>query len=323
MQRLTVHIGGAKAGSSAIQRYLSLNLDTLNSDGILVPPQDFKPTSLVSGEHVWYFANLRKSGLRNSRAAFSDALNEVIGQSSFPVRQIIISAENLSDPLEWHELFVGLRERFELQIVFYVRRQDEFLLSAWKQWYAKANSDFWAWMMRNVGIIGNWQTIVEGWEKVVERANIFVRVYDRRRLVNGNITEDFRRFIATYKPLEVPPSNVNPSLNIGVAELVAGNRRVFESPHDNTFHELLSKISGEAHMEIKGQSPITFSQRQSILSRYEECNLWINKNYVKGETLFEALRPNEYITLGKEEIQKQKLDGLVDLIYYLYKSEYK
>jgi hypothetical protein len=55
-------------------------------------------------------------------------------------RGAVISSENLCTPLG-AKLFKGLADIFKLHVIYYVRRQDEWIESAWKQWGLKTGAD--------------------------------------------------------------------------------------------------------------------------------------------------------------------------------------
>ena len=93
--------------------------------------------------------------------------------------------------------------------MLYVRRQDEFLLSSWQEWYCKESSDFWAWLTRNVGMEGDWKQPLLEWEKVAPRSKTRVKVYDRQGLINGNVVDDFRSILRTDAALTSVQADVN------------------------------------------------------------------------------------------------------------------
>lgn len=45
------------------------------------------------------------------------------------LHSVILSAENLCNPVGFEAFFDGCQELFDTKIVFYIRREDDFLLS--------------------------------------------------------------------------------------------------------------------------------------------------------------------------------------------------
>ena len=93
-------------------------------------------------------------------------LHEVGGGMEPPIKQIVLSAENLSNPMGWHNLFVPVSEKYELEVVLYVRRQDDFLLSACTALVLQASlTTSGGWLTRCVGVMGNWRLSLAGMGK--------------------------------------------------------------------------------------------------------------------------------------------------------------
>ena len=94
-QRLSIHIGAIKTGSSAIQWFLKDNSERLRAGGIVVPDQQLALTGPITGDHIPFF-DARRDGrddeYRSELTARVDALFRETG-----ARQIVISAENLSE----------------------------------------------------------------------------------------------------------------------------------------------------------------------------------------------------------------------------------
>src|SRR6185437_1818232 len=100
-----------------------------------------------------------------------------------------------------HRLFEGIAQQYPLQIVIYLRRQDELLLSSWQQWESKASGDFWAWAIAAVGREGNWCEVLETWETVVPRDRITVRIYEPGRMPEGDVVADFAQLLGLQQHL--------------------------------------------------------------------------------------------------------------------------
>src|SRR4051812_13585660 len=151
---LLLHIGANKTGSSAIQEFLRFHFEALARHGVIVAPSDLMRGGPVTGQHVPFLEHLRFD-----MAFGRKIVTERIGllMRDLPERgTLVISAENLSNLNGTHELFADSIPKHNVQIVLYIRRQDELLVSAWQQWGSKTTGDFWpGWSGRRVsGAIG-------------------------------------------------------------------------------------------------------------------------------------------------------------------------
>jgi hypothetical protein len=321
-KKLIVHIGANKTGSSAIQRFLSMNNLALRAEGVTVPDNRFRVADQIPGFHVFGFQRLLKSPLEG-RKQLEDAIDAV--DAAYPeATAILLTAENLAANPAAPSLFQDLVKTYDTEVIIYIRRQDEFILSSWQQWHSKISTDFWSWVISVVGKLGNWRTYLENWETVIPRDKITVRIFERSKLEGGDVIADFYGMLGISKPLSAfayPESTVNPSFSDAIMDLVKGNELIFRNVHDNDFYKFVVEMTGDKYMKTSRQSSITFPQRQSILRRYKQQNDWVRKAYfpdIEGE-LFSPPRERDYDYVSPDDITQQKFEFLVSTLYQMYK----
>jgi hypothetical protein len=322
-KKLIVHIGANKTGSSAVQRFLSMNSLALRAEGIIVPDNDFRIADNTQGFHVFGFQRLLNSPLEG-RKQLEDAIDAV--DLAYPrATAILLSAENLAANPAAPSLFEDLVEKYDTRVIIYIRRQDEFLLSSWQQWHSKIWVDFWAWVISVVGMLGDWRAYLENWETVIPRDKITVRIFERSKLEGGDVIADFYSMLGISKPLSAlayPKRTVNPSFSDAIMDLVKGNELIFRNVHDNDFYNFVVKMTGDKYMKTARQSPISISQRKSIIKRYKPQNDWVKKAYfphIEGE-LFSPPKERDYDYVSPDDIVQQKLEFLTTILYQMYKS---
>lgn len=324
VKKLILHIGANKTGSSAIQEFLALNARALRKEGIVVPNADLELADQVEGFHVWSFQELFADPEDGRKNKLAPAIQRIF-ENEPGASAVLFSAENLAANPAALTLFEGLEGEYEIRVVLYIRRQDEYLLSSWQQWNSKITNDFWAWAVSNLGILGNWQLYLENWERVVPRHRIMVRVFDREKLEGGDVIADFSGLLGVAAPFEsfaYPKDTANPSFSAAVTDLVKGNKLIFDNAHDNDFYNLVEQMTGDAYIKNSRESALTFAQRRSIVQRYADSNRWVKENYfpdTPGE-LFPPMQENDYYYLSPEAIQKQQLEFLTTMIYRMYRD---
>lgn len=326
-KKLIVHIGANKTGSSAIQRFLSMNSLALREEGIVVPDGKFQVADKVQGHHVWGFAELLKSP-PEGRKQLEDAIDAV--DAACPeASAILLSAENLTADPAAPSLFENLAKRYDTRVIIYIRRQDEYILSSWQQWYSKISDDFWAWVISVAGNMGNWRVYLENWETVIPRDRIAARVFERPKLEGGDVIADFYNMLGISRPLSAldqPKRGViNPSFSDAIMDLVKGNELIFKNVHDNDFYNFVTKMTGDKYTKTARQSSISFPQRQAILKKYRGQNNWVRKNYFPDvdEELFSPPKESDYDYVSPNEIDQQKLEFLTTMLYQMYKRGMK
>lgn len=322
-EKLIVHIGANKTGSSAIQRFLSMNSLVLREEGVVVPNNDFHVSDKVQGYHVFGFQELLQNPLEGRRR-LEYAIDSVAAACP-EARTILLSAENLAANPAAPSLFEDLIKEFDTRIVMYIRRQDEYILSSWQQWNSKISKDFWAWAISEVGKRGNWHAYLKNWENVVTKDRISVRVFERSRLENADVVEDFYNMLDLVRPMSTlrrQQNTVNPSFSDAITDLVKGNELVFQSTHDNDFYNFVMKTTGDKYLKSSRESSISFLQRQAIIAKYQKQNDRVRDKYfphLEGE-LFSPPKASDYDYLSDDEMNQKKFEFLTTILYKLYKE---
>ena len=321
-RKLIIHIGANKTGSSAIQRFLAINRVPFLEEGIVIPDNEFRVADDIQGYHVFGFQQLLDNP-SEGRVRLEDALDAI--DLAYPeANAILLSAENLTAHPAAPPLFENLLEKYDIQVVIYVRRQDEFILSSWQQWDSKISADFWAWIVSVIGRLGNWRVHLERWESIIPRDKITVRVYERSKLEGGDIIADFYSVLDLPKPLsafEYPKGTINPSFSDAIMDLIKGNEMIFKNVHDGDFYNFVRSMTGNKYVKPARQSSISFLQRQSIVDKYKGPNNWVRKSYfphVDGE-LFSPPEESDYSYMSSDEAERQKLEFLTTMLYQMYK----
>ena len=279
MKKLVVHIGCAKGGSSAIQAGLRINHQELARRGIAVPAVDLASDTPVTGSHAPFF----EARLEERRATPMPELGDLLEETADRVdaNTVVISAENLSNPNGFEEPFACLAARFDIKIVLYVRRQDDLLESSWQQWDIKQGGSLLAWMIRNIGVRGNWSRVVEPWAGKLGDDRIVARVYDRSLLAKEDVFLDFCEVLGQdSQGLELPGER-NPGLSPMLSRMVEGNAHLFEGPHDQSFYDSVRALAPELLVKEAG-SPGLFSREeaQAVMSVYAQGNERFRRRYL-------------------------------------------
>lgn len=318
MPQYVIHIGAGKTGTSSIQSFLNKNDKALAGHGFVVPDRDLSIGGAVTGEHVWAVQQLLESGDPAQVAAKFDALDRLAHG-----RTVILSAENLSN-LGNAALFKQALAGRSCKVLFYIRRQDEYLMSAWQQWYSKVESDLTAWLVKAFVQYGHWNTVVEEWEQVTGPGSINVRVFGKSEFVEGHLFKDF----CTYAgidwtmgdlAMDVPAENI--SFSDMITDLVTGAPGLFTGAHDNDFYNLVKRLTDRDFVPRKKVSLISRRTRDSILYFYRNENQILCRNHFRGRPhLFTPVDHGEYDYLEDEDMRKQQMQFLTRMVFELSKQ---
>ncbi len=319
-KRLLLHIGANKTGSSAIQEFLRLNFEALARHDVIVAPSDLMRGGPVTGQHVPFLEHLRFD-MAFGRKIVTERI--ALLMRDLPERgTLVISAENLSNLNGTHELFADTLSKHDVQIILYIRRQDELLVSAWQQWGSKTTGDFWAWVVRAAGQRGDWRLTLEPWEALAGRQHIVVRIYDRAKLFRQNVVADFLQVLGLggkLQEFEMPATPANPGYSDAVVDFVRGNPLLFHDMHDDTVYRIIETLTGDRFVRNPRESIITHEERMALLQKYTASNAWVKNRYFANSDgpLFIEPRPEDYDVLSPGMLKAQKWDLVASLIQAL------
>lgn len=320
---IILHIGASKAGSSSIQSFLRRNRFVFNRLGYVVPDASLSTGNRVTGEHVFALEALAKDGDATGLRARIDAIFD----SSHPSAQaVLLSAENLSNRGN-SALIDGLADHYDLRVVMYLRRQDELLTSAWQQWASKLESDFNAWLILALKQFGHWDKVLAEWEAQAGKEAMVVRVFDRADFVDGDLLHDFVDAIGLsdhFGSFDYEQENSNPSVTDAITMMVAGNRAIFESVHDNKFHNALNELTGDSLIEKRKVSLLTPAQRDKIIEFYRPVNEKVCRTYFRGRPrLFPLVDHQKYRYLSSDQLVDEKFRVIMTILDAIVRDKHR
>lgn len=318
--RIVLHIGGAKCGSSAIQAYLAVNSDILATRGVCVPGVKLDLVSEVTGEQIWFFEDRAVSGdLEGIRTAMKELLAEAWERS---FSDVVISAENLCNHPELAAIFASVLTDFEARIVFYVRRQDDFLISSWQQWNLKRFGTIEEFLAQRVGKDARWLAMILPWAEAFGDEHVTVRPFVREMLHDRDVISDFCRAIGVSRDgLASLAKNANPSFDEALARLAHRVRDVFDGPHDNRFYDVMVRLLGDPALKRgSASSLLDLSVRREIYAHYREENAALRARFLpdlNAPALFEPPCPADVIQRSEADKLSEDIAMLTRAVYAL------
>lgn len=312
------HIGGAKCGSSAIQTAMARNATALAEQGVIVATQNLGQSDAITGEQIRYFETLFNGG--EALADFASAIDRA-WDATPNARALVLSAENLSNPYVDPVLLARLAERYRIEVVLYIRRQDEYFSSAWQQWGVKQYRDVWSFVLAEVPWRVNWQNIIESWMQLVPAERLHVRLFERDHLVGRDVVTDFYSVLGVDGTEFVTALDlVNPTFNLGVGYLASAVADSFAGANDNTVYQMVHNLTGDRHLKRPTDRLFSAAQQRAILAHYTSSNRWVRNQFfaeLDRDELFAPVVDGEASDSGY--VQRQADAALFDMIIELFK----
>ncbi len=304
MKTLYLHIGTTKTGTCAIQEFCAKNQKVLNQKGYCFPKMPFSYPGFGRRRNALFLQRpVIRDGVRRPEEETRRFLEgmEVIRQNFETYDNVILSDEGIwaasseGRAPDWAKLKAYCDEhRFAVKIIVYLRRQDAFIDSLWRQRVKGTRS-------RRSKVSHSREEYLEnilqmsrfdycaGLKKIADvlgRESMTVRRYDRKSFPGGMIQADFLEAVGLGLTDEyvIPRPTNNESLTENTCEI----KRIINSLPDltggesNFLREHLLKISAVSGEEYKS-SMFSAGEARRFTEQYRQGNREVAKVYMDEE----------------------------------------
>ena len=261
-----LHIGDMKCGSKSIQGWLAANgpllqaqglhrgtatMHSIYDSGLACYALDDDLTAEARREHAIHAAVDVPAYRRN----LEERLTAEIAALPPDARAMVFSHEMLLSlsPPEVERLMALLHRRFSgVRVVAYLRRQDRLFLSLWGQ--RLKTHDPGPRFCDDLLATRSYLRMLETWERAVGRANLAVRVFDRKAFVNGDLVADFRDAAGIPDdPRYQMPKFRNESLDAASQSLLLELRERIRDHHERDRRRLVARL--RRRLRLGGKPP--------------------------------------------------------------------
>lgn len=176
--RLVLHIGLRKTGTSAIQSFLAQNRAALRLFGVRYPQALLVPQGQDAGPKHQHVRQAIAGG-----EALAAQMREAVAERARQSRITVLSAEELSDPdPAIAAALAPLSGEFDIRVVVYLRRQDEWALSTYRQAVMDrdpaAAAGLLPWVSRPEVLARlDYDALLQPWEAAFGQERMAVRLY--------------------------------------------------------------------------------------------------------------------------------------------------
>ena len=320
---LILHPGHPKCGSSSIQKFLFDRRIDLESNGYAVPDRFFHfrferdCDFSIALAPVLYLSEIMEQG--NYSLIEKRIRNAIENAQKSDIHTFILSAESLSSlhAVRIHELF---SKYFEIKkVLYYIRRQDDLLLSAWQQWGHKSGTGFAEYCNQQ---LKNGQPMYTRNAQILEshygKDKLEVAPFSRKAFYNGDLISDFlvRTGLDALIDLKSVSDVENERLNPLVCDYLAQFSYIYTSAHDNRPKNNLEKYkSSEPWLFDSGKDYLNATLRKSILKHFEVENRKLHSEYfpsISYDLIFggSITTQNDALEQSSKELDKHQLDFL-------------
>jgi len=282
--KIIFHIGIHKTGTTAIQAFCTRNREMLAQRGLLYPSVYTK----FNAHHPLPWA----LGVRHPDKTDGDKPEDIAAAILEEAKarradKVLISSEEFRN-LDNHAVLMQLRSLFagtDQEVVVYLRRQDDFLVSKYGQHvrmyairYASSILDFY--LRHNYVNRYNYWELTHRWAKAFGEQALRVKVYDKRCFPNGNVLEDFFQTIGVdYSGLSLHSTvDVNRNLHPVALEIL---RRLNALRIDETAHSrALQFLNNYDFSAFDGVQLLSDKNRNDLMALFNHTNTLVAKKWL-------------------------------------------
>ena len=275
---ILLHIGQGKTGSTAIQRFLDFNRETLASKHKVLYP-NFDSNDLTKGSMPCHTVYLNDARNRNDFAGLLTILEKSVDYCrNNKLDKILLSDESLPNWEGWPQIFSQIAGKLDLEVnvIVYLRRQDKWLESAWKQWghkFKQINTIHDYEQIMNL----DWSRMLKPWLDFFEVKQFTVRPYEKSTIGN-DVVADFLKAIGINNAVDLPePPNFkyyNTGYNRDIIELLSLCKNLTFNHNDNRLFGLLSKTLPTEYIKkpMEDYGLLSPEEALNLIKKYEASN---------------------------------------------------
>lgn len=304
--RLILHIGRHKSGTSSLQRFLCENRGALAEMGFIYP------SAAIRGYGHHLFAEqfsgsaLRRTPFEEVRESeisvgFLKALREGLERAD-----VVVSSEAFQNCRP--SLIAGLFQEFDVQVVVYLREQAGYLMSAYSQRIQAQRESCSLREFERRMFKADYLVFLEKWRLHFGDERLQVRLFDRSTLLRGDIVFDFTSACLGLPAVQVERmrhhgSDQNPSLGAKLVEFI---RRLnmgttLDDVDRAQVYRALQSMASTGRYKVP--AVLAPDLRDALKAKYDTSNRRVSTQFL-GDP--DALRiPDE----GENEVDHQALLG--------------
>ena len=301
MKRLILHVGTQKTGTTSLQVFLADNRKQLGEQGFFVPGTREKYKEAINERNahflVWHSRSINVPELVTDEVKRKTKRNIKAFKKSVRDHDAVL----MSDETLWYEgarrpnSWSIMKSVFqdagfdEIDIVVYLRRQDDYICSLWNQRVKGSLKSTVSCVDfvngRTSKRLMDYSEVLSEIEKVFGKEHITVREYRRDKLAGGDVRRDFCSIIGVDAESGFTFADVRPNLgltsNIAEIKRAANSSEVYQAGPN-----FLRASAQNVSVSTSGndaRSLLPPDLRQEILDRYAEGNERIAREYLGRE----------------------------------------
>lgn len=314
-----LHIGLPKTGTSTIQGLLYDNTEALQHQRYLYP------RATLGGQSDFAYAhhNLARAAYEKDASTWLTFQKEILSSRT---NKILVSSEAFSNCRNHAQLeFIkGYLEDFDVKIVIYLRRQDDFLQALYQTIIVYGEeaipfNDFYERMIsehERIHSLDHYFLVNDIFATAFGKENIILRIYEKSQLYQGDLLRDFLHTTGVEPTsdfaLDVPNNNL--SFDAHSLEIYRQLKQIFKG--EDEFLETARRKIRDANQRkaFLTNNIISRQQSENLMNKVKESNEKLAREFLNkddGILFREDLSENQ---ASANSVSKEEIESLLKVI---------
>lgn len=316
---LYLHIGLPKTGTSTIQGLLFDNTEALQHQNYLYP----RATLGGKSDFAYAHHNLARAAYEQDASIWLSFQKEILANRS---KKLLVSSEAFSNCRNQTQLeFIkSYLEYFDVKIIVYLRRQDDFLQALYQTIIVYGEEaipfdDFYERMFsehEKNRSLDYYFLVNDIFATAFGKENIIVRIYEKSQLYQADLLRDFLHTVGIEPTsdfaLDIPNNNL--SFDAHSLEKYRQLKQIFKG--EDEFLETARRKIRDANQRkaFRANNIISSQQSDNLMNRVKESNEKLAREYLDkddGILFRENLSENQE---SAHPVSKEEIESLIKVI---------
>ncbi|MFY0659611.1 MAG: hypothetical protein JXR15_03895 [Shimia sp.] len=295
--KLYIHIGFPKCGSTTLQDFLVQVQDNLRNHSMVVVDQNLSHPGKSRAAHVAQFKLWKMLDSSGASDEIHDALlNIADAMQKHGTQSAVFSGEQLGNFAEHAEYFLPARALFDVKVIAYVRSQETWLPSAWKQFGVREGKSL------EEHLDGATRSYVPGflrklnaWAAVFGTENVYVNTLSRSSLYKGDLVADFCRALDlpdTFAQNNKPNGSANVTFDNHILLVLLQAHKILEGGGTGSIYSFLDRYLPPAAFET-GRNALPNEKALQLREEYRVENEEIVETFMPDASYEDAFETNK------------------------------
>lgn len=324
MPNLLLHIGTPKTGTTSIQNFLSINMETLNANGYYIPAflgrtnHRYMPFLAYPDDRVDDFC-ISKNLLNDSNRTIerNKKMDELARMAQVHTDQSwIVSSEHLQSRLLTTDDIKRLKDicamAFDkVKIILYIRNPFRAAISRYSTAIASGGTQL-SFPPPGAGndIVCNHKKTLERWLSCFEKEQIEVRLFQRNDFVLGDLLKDFCSClgISSYDKLDLRCPIANESISFQAMRILLRLNQeipVLINKKKNPLRQNIAKLVIDYFRDYPPYMP-SHSDSKAYEDFYSDSDEWVRSEFFPG-------RKNLWYPLSGAALQMDEVESSIPI----------